>query len=61
MAKKKTQTKLVYVLTNGERYDVSGENGKYYLCECGTQFRKSANRGKLVKEAVEAPAEETEE
>lgn len=65
MAKKKT--KKVYVLSNGERYDVTGETGRYFLCG-ETQFRKAARRGKVVKEAVEepegveteAPVEETE-
>ena len=62
MAKKKTQTtQRVYVLSNGERYNVINEDGKYYICECGTQFRKSAHRGKLIKESVDAPVAETEE
>ena len=61
MAKKKTQTtQLFYVLSNGERYIVTGETGKYYICG-ETQFRKNANRGKLIKESVDAPAPETEE
>lgn len=63
MAKKKQNYKLVYVFPNGEKYDVIGENGKYYLCE-GTQFRKSAERGILVKEEIgaeEEPQPETEE
>lgn len=64
MAKKKApKSRLVYVLRNGDRYDVTGENGKYYLCEGNTQFRKSAKRGELIKEAIpeaDKPAEETE-
>lgn len=58
MAKKKPKFKLVYVLSNGETYTVIGENGKYYLCEGNTQFRKSAERGVLIKEEIK---EETEE
>lgn len=50
MAKKKT--KKVYILSNGERYDVTGENGRYIFCG-ETQFRKAAKRGKIEKEAVE--------
>lgn len=58
MAKKKT--KKVYILSNGERYDVTGETGRYFLCG-ETQFRKAARRGKVVKEAVEeSESEETE-
>lgn len=59
MAKKKT--KKVYVLDNGERYDIIGENGRYYLCEV-TQFRKAAERGRVAKEEIaeeEPPVEET--
>lgn len=57
MAKKKT--KKVYVLSNGERYDVTGENGRYIFCG-ETQFRKAARRGKIEKETVEeSESEET--
>ena len=52
MAKKKPKFKLVYVLSNDEKYTVIGENGKYYLCEGNTQFRKSAERGVLLKEEI---------
>ena len=58
MAKKKQNYKQVYVFPNGEKYEVVGENGKYYLCEGDTQFRKSAERGILVKEEIETETEE---
>ena len=58
--KKKVKTKTVFVLPDGSRYDVTGENGKYIFCG-DTQFRKSAGRGKLVKEnAAQATEKETE-
>ena len=61
MGKKKAKTRLVYTLHNGDTYVVTGDTGKYYLCEGDTQFRKSAKRGVLSKEEIpEAPAEETE-
>ena len=31
--------KTFLVMKSGERYEITGENGKYYLCN-GTQFRK---------------------
>lgn len=59
MAKKKTVIGKEYVLSNGEVYTIIGDDGKYYICECGTQFRKSAKRG-VLRDPV--PAEkETEE
>lgn len=58
MAKKKPKFNLVYVLSADEKYTVIGENGKYYLCEGDTQFRKSAERGILVKEEIETETEE---
>ena len=58
MASKKKatpKTKKVFVLSDGTRYDVTGENGKYVFCG-KTQFRKSAERGKIVDEPI--PAEQ---
>ena len=55
MAKKAKKTRLIYVLDNGEVYNVVSVTGKYYVCECGTQFRKGANRGILKK--VDADSE----
>ena len=64
MAKKKTEakTKSVFVLHDGTRYDVTGEDGKFVYCG-ETQFRKSAMRGELISEEIpqEEPKEETEE
>lgn len=57
--KKKAEKQLVYVLKNGDRYNVIAETGKYYLCEGNTQFRKLANRG--VIEEAEIENEEAEE
>ena len=57
MAKKKKAVGREYVLSNGEVYVVTGETGKYYLCEGGTQFRKSAKRG-VLRDAAEPTAEE---
>lgn len=66
MAKKKTAAKTaesnikrVYVLADGTTYDILSETGKYYICAYGTQFRKSANRGKV--ESVEIESAESEE
>ncbi len=59
MAKKRQKTKLVYLMPNGDKYDVISDTGKYYVCAGGTQFRKSARRGKLMKEEIDA--ENTEE
>lgn len=58
MAKKKPKTKLVYILKNGERYDVISDSGKYYVCAGHTQFRKNAHRGELVKEEITENGEE---
>lgn len=60
MAKKGKKTRLVYVLENGETYNVISDSGKYYICECGTQFRKSAKRGTLKKIEVEPENNNTE-
>lgn len=61
MAKKQPKTKLIYVLPNGETYTVIGDTGKYYVCECGTQFRKSAKRGILKRIEIEPKKAETED
>ena len=58
MASKKKaapKAKKVFVLSDGTRYDVTGENGKYVFCG-NTQFRKSAGRGQIVDEPI--PAEQ---
>lgn len=57
--KKKAKKKAVFVLTDGTRYDVTGETGKYVICG-KTQFRKSAKRGEIVYEET-APAAEQKE
>lgn len=41
------EAKRMLVLTNGRTYRITGENGKYYLCE-GAQFRKSNPRIRSV-------------
>lgn len=51
MAKKKTAKKRIFVLKNGDRYEITGETGKYWLCG-PTQFRKLAERGRIVYEDV---------
>jgi len=59
--KKKAKTKTVFVLPDGTRYDVTGENGKYIFCG-NTQFRKNAGRGDLVTEEItEADSKAKEE
>ena len=58
--KKKAKAKTVFVLPDGTKYDVTGETGKYILCG-DTQFRKSAGRGKIVKEAVAEEAAQKED
>lgn len=61
MAKKKApKFKLVYILRNGDKYDVIGDTGKYYVCAGNTQFRKNAKRGALMKEEIEPETPETE-
>lgn len=62
MAKKTDETRY-YVLPNNEKFEITGENGKYYICGF-TQFRKAAHHGKVetVKppkqtKKTEAPAE----
>ena len=45
--KKKAKAKTVFVLPDGTQYNVTGETGKYIICG-DVQFRKSANRGKVV-------------
>ena len=60
--KKKAQpkTKTVFILHNGTKYDVTGEDGKYIYCGT-TQFRKSANRGTIaVEETKPEPEKEPE-
>lgn len=60
-AKAQAGEKKVFVLPDGKRYDVTGENGKYVFCGA-TQFRRA--RGEIVTEEVivtEAPSAETEE
>lgn len=60
-AKAQAGEKKVFVLPNGKRYDVTGENGKYVFCGA-TQFRRV--RGEIVTETVavqEAPEKETAE
>lgn len=57
-AKASAEEKRYFVLPNGTRYDVTGEDGKYVYCGA-TQFRRM--RGEIVTEKVaEAPAEEAE-
>jgi hypothetical protein len=51
MAKKRAKEKFYYVLENGNRYEITGRNGKYIICG-DTQFRRSANRGVFATEAV---------
>ena len=58
--KKKAKTKTVFVLHDGTKYDVTGENGKYIYCG-NTQFRKSANCGKLVTEEIAPEPEKAPE
>lgn len=54
--KKKAKAKTVFVLNDGTRYDVTGENGKYVFCG-NTQFRKSAGRGRIITEQAAAEPE----
>lgn len=58
---KKADGKTYFVLPDGNRFEVTGENGKYVFCG-GTQFRKS--RGEIVTETVavqEAPCEKAQD
>ena len=68
MARKKAKTEKYFLLDSGEEYRVTGEDGVYWYCEAEdghkTQFRKAANRGKVMREEAaepqEAPAEENQ-
>ena len=56
--KSKPEAKRYFVLSDGTRYEVTGEDGKYVYCGA-TQFRRM--RGEIVTEKVaDTPAEETE-
>lgn len=48
----------VFVLPDGTRYEITGENGKYVFCGA-TQFRRS--RGEILNIPVAAEAEPEEE
>jgi len=54
----KTITKKVLVMENGSRFDVTDENGKYYICG-ETQFRKM--NPQILKVAKEKIVEETKD
>lgn len=58
MAKKKEKAKRFFVLPTGERFEVIGETGRYFICADGIQFRKSANRGVIEKVKPEEKKEE---
>lgn len=46
------RTKKILVMQNGARYEVTGENGKYYLCG-EVSFRKANPQiAEVVKEKV---------
>jgi hypothetical protein len=45
-SRKKAKATKVFVLPDGRKYKVTGETGKYVLCENGIQFRR--NRGELA-------------
>ena len=45
-SRKKAKASKVFVLPDGRKYKVTGETGKYVLCENGIQFRR--NRGEIV-------------
>lgn len=55
MARKKGKTKLVYVTDDGRRFDVIRDDGKFIYGAGDIQFRKSANRGTLIKVPIEEP------
>ncbi len=60
-AKEASAVRRLFVLPDGTRYEISGENGKYVFCG-GTQFRRK--RGQLVTEKVsadEAPCAEVQD
>ena len=50
--------KTEYIMANGDRYEVIGEDGKYYFCKGNTQFRKSAKRGVIERAEIEKQDEE---
>lgn len=60
--RKKTKAKpavgRVFVLPDGTRYEITGENGKYVFCGA-TQFRRS--RGEILDIPVAEKAEPEEE
>lgn len=59
MAKKKEKGKRFFILPTGEKYEVIGETGRYYICTDGIQFRKSANRG-VIETVKPEPKKEDE-
>lgn len=59
MASKKTTKRYLY-LTNDKKYEVTGENGKYFICG-DTQFRKgNAEIRNLEIEEVKASKKKSE-
>ena len=60
MAKKKEKAKTFYVLESGERFEVTGENGKYYFCENGVQFRRASKLGHIEKVKAQEPEKAAE-
>ena len=59
MASKKTTKRYLY-LTNDKKYEVTGENGKYFICG-DTQFRKgNAEIRNLEIEEVKASKKKAE-
>lgn len=52
-------TNKVLVMTGGENLEITGEQGKYWLC--GERKVRKLNRGILRVEEAKAPAEEKPE
>lgn len=52
MAKKKEAHTRYFVLPDGKKYKITGEDGKYWICG-KTQFRKLAERGTVIEEQEE--------
>ena len=56
---KKGKTVRYAVLPDGSRREITGENGRYYVCG-DTQFRKAGVRVEAEKDETEDAQEETE-
>ena len=53
--------KRILILKSGQEYAISGEDGKYYICEDGTTFRKLNPEIAEIKKVKEQKEEKQED